>query len=336
MIKPLVGIQGDIAADATVMRIDHGRSEVVLLAEGIAPRLSDLDAGAMAGYVVDLAVRRIIAGGGELGRIAGLDNFCWPDPVQSTATPDGQHKLAGLVRACKALSAMCRGLDLPCISGKDSMKNDSTRGGVKISIPPTLLFSAMGWMDDCGRATDLVPGPSEALYILGETRSELGASELLAHLAERQGNPQTLAHRAPLVTPESCRAVCETLQAAMERGAISAAHAPHLGGLGVSMALLCLAGELGLEVSLDHIPATPGLSDLELLYAESGSRFLFTAVPGQEVLLEGILAQRSVPWARLGTFGSRPELNIHRAGRSVLSYPIADLRARYKETLHGI
>ena len=67
----------------------------MLLAEGIAPRLSDLDAGAMAAYVVDLAVRRIIAGGGQLGQIAGLDNFCWPDPVQSDATPDGHQKLAG-------------------------------------------------------------------------------------------------------------------------------------------------------------------------------------------------------------------------------------------------
>ena len=30
--------------------------------------------------------------------IAALDNFCWPDPVQSEKTPDGEYKLAQLVR----------------------------------------------------------------------------------------------------------------------------------------------------------------------------------------------------------------------------------------------
>ena len=58
-------------------------------------------------------MRRIIAAGGHLGRIAGLDNFCWPDPVESTQTPDGQHKLAQLVRCCQRLAEMTIGLDLP-------------------------------------------------------------------------------------------------------------------------------------------------------------------------------------------------------------------------------
>jgi phosphoribosylformylglycinamidine synthase len=39
----------------------------------------------------------------RLDRIAGLDNFCWPDPVQSDKTPDGEYKLAQLVRCGEAL-----------------------------------------------------------------------------------------------------------------------------------------------------------------------------------------------------------------------------------------
>ena len=104
---------------------------------------------------IDLAVRRIIAVGGKLGHIAGLDNFCWPDPVQSEKTPDGEYKLAQLVRANQALYDFTKLYKVPCISGKDSMKNDSTRGGRKISIPPSVLFSAISRMDDITKAVTL-------------------------------------------------------------------------------------------------------------------------------------------------------------------------------------
>lgn len=89
----------------------------------------------MAASEIDLGIRRVIAVGGKLDRLACLDNFCWPDPVRSEKTPDGEYKLAQLVRANQALADYTKAFLVPCISGKDSMKNDSTRGGRKISIP---------------------------------------------------------------------------------------------------------------------------------------------------------------------------------------------------------
>jgi phosphoribosylformylglycinamidine synthase subunit PurSL len=331
VIKPLVGVRGDIPADATVMRVRHGQPEAVLVSEGIAPRLSDLDAGAMAASVVDLAARRIVAAGGRLGQIAGLDNFCWPDPVQSESTPDGHHKLAALVRACRGLAEMTEGLDLPCISGKDSMKNDSVRGGVKISIPPTLLFSALGWIEDVSRALDLTPGAAgEQVYLLGETAEELGGSALSTHLGQ-QGRGC-----APWPTPERCRAVCAATEAAAADGLLSAAHAPHAGGLAVSLAELCLAGGLGLEGALDGLDGLEGgeaLGDVALLYSESGARMLLVAPASKAAALEALLEARGVPWARLGQMVEQPLLRLERGGRPVLEQNVDALRCRFKETL---
>jgi len=81
-----------------------------------------------------------------------LDNFCWPDPVQSEKTPDGEYRLAQLVRANQALYDYCKAFGLPLISGKDGMKNDYLIGGLKISIPPTVLISALGKIDDVRKA----------------------------------------------------------------------------------------------------------------------------------------------------------------------------------------
>ena len=155
VVKPWVGVGSDVPAEGTVFLAHHGSLRGYVLSEGINPNLSDVDTEAMAGGAVDEAVRRQLAAGAGLERIAALDNFCWPDPVRSAHTPDGEYKLAQLVRACRGLYATCRAYGVPLISGKDSMKNDAVMGGVKISVPPTLLVSAIGQIDDVQKAVTL-------------------------------------------------------------------------------------------------------------------------------------------------------------------------------------
>ncbi len=147
------------------------------MTHGICPRYGDHDTYAMAQCAVDEAVRAHVALGGDPARMAALDNFCWPDPVEGPETPDGRHKLAQLVRACRGLAEACRAYRLPLISGKDSMKNDARVGGRKISIRPTLLVSLLGIIEDVRRAqtTDL-KAEGDLLYIVGETRGELGGT----------------------------------------------------------------------------------------------------------------------------------------------------------------
>ena len=142
VLKQFQGEENDGPGDAAVIRPVPDSNRGVAVACGIYPKYSDLDAYAMMACAVDEAVRNLVCVGGAIGRIAGLDNFCWPDPIQSDKTPDGEYKLAQLVRCCEALYETCVAYDIPLISGKDSMKNDYTLGDPKISIPPTVLFTA--------------------------------------------------------------------------------------------------------------------------------------------------------------------------------------------------
>ena len=140
------------------------------LAEAVFPTYSDEDAHAMAQAGVDLAVRRVIAAGARIDRIALLDNYCWPDPLPGAKNPDAAHKAAQLVRASRGLSEICRAYGTPLISGKDSMKNDAVVGGRRISIPPTLLASAIAVVRDVRRAVTLeAAAPGQLLYAVGET-----------------------------------------------------------------------------------------------------------------------------------------------------------------------
>ena len=148
VIKPTCGPRADGPSDGAVLQPRYDSHRGITVTHGICPGRSDHDTYEMAVAAVDEAVRAHVALGGDPDRMAALDNFCWPDPVLSEATPDGPYKMAQLVRACRGLADACEGYSLPLISGKDSMKNDARLGGKKVSIRPTLLVSLVGIVPD--------------------------------------------------------------------------------------------------------------------------------------------------------------------------------------------
>ena len=181
VVKPLVGAANDGPGDASIVRPLLDSFEGIVVANGICPRYGDIDTYHMTACAIDEAVRNTIAVGGSLNILAGLDNFCWCDPVTSEKTPDGAYKLAQLVRANQALYDVTTAYGVPCISGKDSMKNDYQIGDTKISIPPTILFSTIGKIEDVRKAVTMdAKRPGDMVYVLGETRKELGGSEWYA------------------------------------------------------------------------------------------------------------------------------------------------------------
>lgn len=327
VVKPFVGARRDVASDATVTMIEPLSREGVVLSAAILPRYSDVDTYWMMASSIDLAVRRIIAVGGKLGHIAGLDNFCWPDPVQSEKTPDGEYKLAQLVRANQALYHFTKAFQVPCISGKDSMKNDSTKGGRKISIPPSVLFSAISKMDDIDKAVTLdVKRPGDLVYVIGSTAAELGGSEYYAMLGAT-GN------RVPKVDAGAAIAIYERVAQVTERNLASALHTPALGGLGVGFAKMAMAGRLGMQIDLAKVPTSETCSTLELLFSESNSRFILTAAPADAEAVEAIL--QGVPFACVGAVDGTNQLSLSAEDASI-EMPLAELLANYKETLAGI
>jgi phosphoribosylformylglycinamidine synthase subunit PurSL len=336
VVKPFVGVQSDVPSDATVMLAEHGCFEGIVLAEGINPFFSDLDTYHMMASVIDEAVRRVISVGGRLGHIAGLDNFCWPDPVLSEKTPDGLYKMAQLVRANKALYDVTTAYKVPAISGKDSMKNDSVRGGRKISIPPTVLFSTIGKIDDVRRSVTMYfKNPGDAIYVVGITKAELGGSEFFRLLAKEQGTPASYGGQVPKLNTDGALAVYRAMEAAHSQGILRSSHTPTLGGLALALALPAFGGGLGAEVDLSPLICDGPLDDDARLFSESNSRFVVSCSPEHASSLEALF--RNVPCARIGTVLAEKSLTIKgRGGRKIVDVDIDALRRAYKKTLYGV
>ena len=250
-VKPFVGVEKDGPGDAGVLAPIHGSTHGLVVSNGISPRYSDIDAGAMAAAAVDEAVRNAVCAGVNLDKIAGLDNFCWPDPIESKKTPDGQFKLAQLVRANRELERICRAYFVPCISGKDSMKNDYGAGENKISIPPTLLFSLFGDQPDVRYTTTSDLKPGESLYLVGESKQELGASEL-AFMMKEDGETSGIGGAVPsLPDPEKKLQSYKALSKAIHSGLVRTAHDCSEGGVAVAIAEMCIGGRTGAAIDID-------------------------------------------------------------------------------------
>jgi phosphoribosylformylglycinamidine synthase len=329
IVKPLVGVVNDGPADAAVVRPLYDSFEGAVVAHGICPRFSDIDTYHMTANAIDEALRNYVAVGGNIEHVAGLDNFCWCDPVKSDKTPDGEYKAAQLVRANQALYEYCVAFGVPLISGKDSMKNDYQIGDTKISIPPTLLFSVLGKIDDVRRAVTMdVKRPGDLIYLLGVTRDELGGSEYYALLGH-------LGKNVPQVDAAAALARYRALNLAQVEGVIASCHDLSDGGLGVALAEMAFAGGLGIHADLRRVAADGPLREDHLLFSETASRLLVTVHLEHQVRFEAIFTGLDV--CRIGEVCDDAELRLTGlAGEILVRTSIHELKEAWQSPLREL
>jgi phosphoribosylformylglycinamidine synthase len=333
VLKPLLGVDNDGPGDAAVLRPVLSSRRGLVVACGMNPRYGDLDTYHMAASAIDEAVRNCVAVGADPARIAILDNFCWGN----TERPE---TLGSLVRAALACYDVAVGLGTPFISGKDSLNNefryqDAEGQSVAMAIPPSLLISALGQVDDVARCVSMdFKQPGNRLFLVGLTRDELGGS----HLA--------LVHRldggaVPTVDPPAARRTFAAMHRAIAAGCVRACHDLSEGGLAVALAEMAFAGGWGARVHLERVPREAGGEaggeeglpwEARLLFAESNSRFLCEVPAAQcEAFCQALAG---VPCGEIGSVTEEPRLTVVGAGPEVLlDVEIAALKAAWLRPL---
>ena len=333
VIKPFCGVNRDAPGDAAVVAPLQGGTQGAVISNGIVPRYSDIDAYAMAAASVDEALRNAVCVGVDLDLIAGLDNFCWPDPVESAKTPDGRYKLAQLVRANRAIDDTCRAYRLPCISGKDSMKNDATLNGEKISVPPTILFSVVGNHPDVRKAVSSdFKAPGDAIYLLGETHQELGASELAFMLRdEGQGG---IGGAIPEIDTSRNLSMYRSLTGAMGRSLVASAHDCSDGGLATALAECCFGADSGASLDISGLWGDcESLDKWGALFGESLGRILVSVRQSDSEEFETEMSGHACHY--LGLVSEGDGITVTKGAEEILVASMSDLRDAWKETLDG-
>ena len=243
VIKPLVGVRDDGPGDASVVLPVRGSTRGLAVACGINPRYGRLDPYAMAGCVIDEAIRNCVAVGADPDRIALLDNFCWGN----TERPE---TLGSLVLAAQACHDLALAYGTPFISGKDSLNNEYTHEGQSLAIPADAPDQRH--RPGARRPPLRDDGPEGAgqpvLLLAGHDPATSWAARSGRLIQGQDGGS------VPRVDPELGQALFRAVHAAISRGLVRSCHDLSEGGLAVALAEMALAGGLGAEVSLRDVP----------------------------------------------------------------------------------
>jgi phosphoribosylformylglycinamidine synthase len=322
ILKPLQGVMNDGPGDAAVLKPDARSYEGLVISNGMNPKYGDIDPYWMAAAGIDEAIRNAVCSGVNPGHLALLDNFCWGNPRNA-------DQMGRLVLACQACKDIAVGFGTPFISGKDSLNNEYITDEGAISIPPTLLISALGKMEDVRHAkTSYFKQPGNAIFITGETANELGGSHYLEAIG-KQGSNTVI----PRVYPDRFKEQYAKIHEAMVQDLVLSAHDCSEGGIGVAVAEMCLAGDIGAAIDLSAIPATASCSrDDFILFSESQGRIILE-VPEEKVGAFEAWMER-IACRRIGTVQAEKRLQVQGLqGEQVLDEDVSRLKLSWIKPL---
>jgi len=270
VVKPLGGITNDGPNDAAVVQPKFDTDKGIAIGCGINPLYGDIDPYWMALAGIDEAIRNVICVGARPDRIALLDNFCWADCKK-------EETLGSLVRAAQACFDGAIAFGTPFISGKDSLNNNFIcDDGREISIPATLLISAMGIVDDVKKCvTADLKAAGNLLFMVGITKNELGGSHYYKIKNQLGAN-------VPKTDLRAAKLSAEKIYKAIDKGLVASCHDCSEGGLAVALAEMAFSGGFGILADLKGLPKSSDCVALaSQLFSESCSRYIVEVEPAK-------------------------------------------------------
>jgi phosphoribosylformylglycinamidine synthase len=332
ILKPLQG-EGEVNSYATVTRPVYDSKKAVVTSQALNPRYGEIDTYDMAACSIDSAIKNAVCIGCPVDRIALLDNFCWC----SSNEPERLGQLKRAAQACYDYSILYK---TPFISGKDSMFNDfkgfdESGSPIKISVLPTLLISSLGIIDDYEKTVSLdVKFVGDLIYVLGETKNEMGGSEYFDFAGKELLGESFIGDCAPKVDGSRACGLYKKFYQAVQKGIIASSIPVNLGGLGAALAKMCIAGKLGADIDLSELKrATDVNRDDFALFSETQSRIIVTIAPEKQKEFEEIFAK--VNFSKIGEIAGQRFIVKGLNGNVIINSDLKDLDEAYKKTFGG-
>ena len=252
-IHPMVGkINLTGPGDASVLLPVSGSFRGLAVATGCNPWFTSLDPyrGGMSG--IDEACRNIVAVGAKPNAFTDCLNF---------GNPEKPERLGELREAVRGIGEIARKLNIPIPSGNVSLYNEASSG---TCILPTPMIVACGIIDDVRKAvTADIKGNGNLLFMVGDTKDEMGGSLLFRKFGGEQGN-------VPGVDVDRLKDLMDKMLLAMDKGLIRSCHDCSDGGIAVAIAEMCISGDIGAEVDVSDLHERIEVA----LYSESNSRWI--------------------------------------------------------------
>ncbi|MEE1941713.1 phosphoribosylformylglycinamidine synthase subunit PurL [Streptomyces sp. TRM 70361] len=294
--------------DSGMIRISEETGLGVAIATDGNGRYAKLDPYAGAQLALAESYRNVAATGAKPLAVTDCLNF---------GSPEDPAAMWQFAEACRGLADGCRVLGTPVTGGNVSLYNQTG----DVAIHPTPVVGVLGVIDDVARRTPMAfAEEGQLLYLLGETREELGGSAWSQVVHDHLGG------LPPKVDLERERLLAEILVAASRDGMIDAAHDLSDGGLVQAVTESCLKGGKGARLIVPD-----GLEPFVFLFSESAGRAVVAVPRSEELRFTDMCNARGLPATRVGVVdGDAVEV------QGQFTIPLAELREVHEATIPAL
>ena len=295
----------NLPSDAAVVRIKGTQKSIVIKAD-CNSRYVHADPEKGCAIAVAEAARNITCSGGDPVAITNCLNFGNP------YVPEVYWQFVG---AIKGMKTACEKFGTPVTGGNVSFYNQSSDEG---PVFPTPTIGMLGLMENPAHQMTLdFKQPGDIIYLIGQSRDDIGSSEYLYSYRNVKGSP------APYLDVNEEFEVQQVVRQLIQNQLIASAHDVSDGGLFTTLAESAMPRNLGFSIEADR--------DFRLdafLFGESQSRVVVSISPDQYKAFGEFIAQQKVFYRLLGTVH---ETDFHVNGQKILSCETA--KPLYDNTL---
>lgn len=262
---------------AAVVRLKELPGKAIALTTDCNSRFTYLDPYQGAAAAVCEAARNVVCVGAKPVAITNCLNF---------GNPYDPEVYWQFREAIRGMGDACRALETPVTGGNVSFHNESQNH----AIYPTPTIGMLGLIDDLNATMSLeFKNEGDDIYILGNSRREIGGSEYLKHYAGK------ITGKAPIIDLNEEIALQNTLLELIQSKVINSAHDISEGGLAITLAEKSIhSNGLGCEVELETL-------DVAVVFGESHSRVVVSVGKEQVGDLINTCSKNGVPLKLIGS-----------------------------------
>jgi phosphoribosylformylglycinamidine synthase II len=320
-------------ADAAVLRVKGTRKGIALTTDCNA-RYCYLDPYQGGLQAVAEAARNLSCVGAEPLGLTDCLNF---------GNPEKPEIFWQFREATGGMSAACRALEIPVVSGNVSFYNE-TDGE---AIYPTPVVGMVGLLPDMERiCTAGFQQPGDAVALLGLFRPGLGASEYLSLIHGVEAGP------VPEIDLDMEARVQQCCRSLVRAGLLRSAHDCSDGGLAVALAECCIAGGAGALLELPAVDqgAEAGgqkpdkdlkgvrrlMSADNILFGETQSSIVVSCAPARLPQVLQAAREHGVPCLALGSAGGDSLVIRHPDGKIAVNLLVEEMERLWRRVISGI
>jgi len=263
--------------DASVIRIKENGVALAMSAD-CNVRYCYIDPKAGAAAAVIESGRNVAMSGATPKAITDCLNY---------GNPENPEVMWQFGQGCLGIKEACAELNTPVIGGNVSLYNE-TNGK---SVFPTPSIAMVGVNEDQNKVLmSAFQKEGNALYLVGESRSEFGGSLYMKELYN------VVAGTIPAIDYDKERALWNLVIEANKKGLLSAAKDCSSGGAAIALAKMACVSDKGVQ-------ATISVTDSRDIFAESMSRAIIEVAPENCAAFEAMVG--TLACAKIGSVGGK-------------------------------